>query len=617
MAKTRNIEATKIMRDENEVVKDVHKEPQQVGMYRNYDKEFAGSGKSVGTAANSQRKPVRQTKVKREASMFKALRKLLTGPNFLPDLDQYVSGKLTKSQKKKVEKWESYFARIRNMTYYGVMNDEGDRKLRYMEYDRMEWMTPEVGRALDVLASDATIKNEEEHVLKVITENEDLKEELEYLLFDVIDIDATAFSKVRDMMKYGDSAWTNHMDTEHGLLKIMPVPVELFEREVGYDEANPIAYRYRIGAMGTDYLAPYEVTHFRLRTTVEFGEYGKSVLENGRRIWRQLITIEDSMIIYRLLRAPERRIFYFDIGNISPEDVEAAINKFSDSMKKDKIYDDDGVVDHRLAMNSVDEDIYIPVRNGQSSTKVETLPSLQWNAIDDVEYIHQKFVSSLGVPNSFLGFEEALSNKAALGNEDIRYANYVERIQAAFLAGLYDLALIHLYIKGYKTTDLKEFELHLTNPSHINELQELEALQAKLDIFSNAKEIGALPTYYLQKNVLKLSDGQIEENEKLLIRDKIFEFCLAQAEQGTVLFPKDVLDHNKAEQIAAQNAMGDEGGMGDFGGGGGFGGGEFGGDEFGGDEFGDEFSDEELSSADETDLELPNELENLEGGGDE
>jgi len=104
MAKTRNIEATKIMRDENEVVKDVHKEPQQVGMYRNYDKEFAGSGKSVGTAANSQRKPVRQTKVKREASMFKALRKLLTGPNFLPDLDQYVSGKLTKSQKKKVEK---------------------------------------------------------------------------------------------------------------------------------------------------------------------------------------------------------------------------------------------------------------------------------------------------------------------------------------------------------------------------------------------------------------------------------------------------------------------------------------------------------------------------------
>jgi len=171
--------------------------------------------------------------------------------------------------------------------------------------------------------------------------------------------------------------------------------------------------------------------------------------------------------------------------------------------------------------------------------------------------------------------------------------------------------LIHLYIKGYKTTSLTDFELHLTNPSHINELQELEATQARLDIFASAKEMGALSTYYLYKNVLKLTDDEIESEEKNKIRDRVLDFCLENASVGTILFPKDVLDYNKAEGLAAAGAA-DEGG---FGGGMG-GGGDFGGDFGDGDEFGDDMGNEDFDNPPGEDLELPDELENL-GGDDE
>lgn len=562
--------------------------------------------------SNYQRKNnVKKVNVKKEDSMFKQLYKMLIGQNILPDLDDFMGKKLTSGQKKKVARWEEYFKKIQNMTYYGVMNNEGDRRLRYMEYDRMEWMTPEVGRALDVIAADATIKNSEGNILKIISNNLDLKEELEHLFFDILNLNSQAFWIVRDMCKYGDSPWTNHLDSKHGFRKILPCPVEQFERESGYDPANPLAYRFRIAGLGNEYLLPYEVTHFRIRATTDFGEYGKSILENGRRIWRQLITIEDSMVIYRLIRAPERRIFYFDVGGLNPNEVENAINRFSATLKKDRIYEQDGSIDYRAALQSVEEDLVIPTRGGQATTKIDTLHSQQWNAIDDVEYIHQKFISALGVPNSYLGYEEALNSKATLGNEDIRYAKYIERIQASFLETLYDIALIHLYTRGYKTVDIKEYELELTNPSHINELQELEIQQARLDFFLNAKDAGAYSTYWLYKNIMNLSDEEIEDEENLKIRDKIYDFCLANAEKGTILTVKDILDYNKIEKAVVDSAE-DNGMDGGLGGMGGMDSGSF---DNNGDGFDDnldlEAGNEDLDNnqSDLNDLELPDDIE--------
>jgi len=107
----------------------------------------------------------------------------------------------------------------------------------------------------------------------------------------------------------------------------------------------------------------------------------------------------------------------------------------------------------------------------------------------------------MGVPNAYLGYEDALNSKATLGNEDIRYAKYVERIQQAFIKTLEELMLIHLYIRGYKTADITDVQLTLTNPSHINELQELEIFQARLNAERDAKADKSFSNYYIKKNI--------------------------------------------------------------------------------------------------------------------
>jgi len=242
--------------------------------------------------------------------------------------------------------------------------------------------------------------------------------------------------------------------------------------------------------------------------------------------------------------------------------------------------------------NSVEEDFFIPKRGSADGNKIETLDSLEWSAIDDVDYIHQKFVTALGVPNSFLGFEESLSNKAALGSEDIRYARFVERIQQSFLNTLYDIVLIHLYIRGYKLNDINDVVLELTNPSHINELAELEIFQARLNAERDAKADKSFSNYWIKKNIWKMTDQEIEEEEDQLIRDSLRNFIFAQGEAGVLLTMKDVLDYNKAEAQAAKDAAqggaggemgglggGGMGGMGDLRGGLGGGAGEFGGEE--------------------------------------
>jgi len=145
-------------------------------------------------------------------------------------------------------------------------------------------MTPEVGRALDVLAADATTINQDGNVVTIQCSNEKLEEEVKFLFNEILDLNSNAFQYIRDTMKYGDSYYMIHMDAKKGIKKLVPLPVEHVDREVGFDENNPFAYRYRVASMGGDPLEPYEIAHFRLKTTMDFDEYGKSILENGRRI---------------------------------------------------------------------------------------------------------------------------------------------------------------------------------------------------------------------------------------------------------------------------------------------------------------------------------------------
>ena len=130
--------------------------------------------------------------------------------------------------------------------------------------------------------------------------------------------------------------------------------------------------------------------------------------------------MEDAMLVYRVIRSPERRVFYIDIGNIPPENVSDYMNQAKDSLKRQAIIDkNNGKVDLRYNPYSVDEDYFIPVRGGESGTRIETLAGgTNTTAIEDVEYIQKKLFSALKIPKAYLGYDEDIGAKATLAQED-------------------------------------------------------------------------------------------------------------------------------------------------------------------------------------------------------
>ena len=212
----------------------------------------------------------------------------------------------------------------------------------------------------------------------------------------------------------------------------------------------------------------WQIAHFRILGQDKYSPYGTSILEPARRIWRQLNLMEDAMMAYRIVRSPERRVFYIDTGNIAPQDVEQYMQKIITQMKRNQIVDPNtGRVDLRYNPMSIDEDFYIPVRGQQSGTKIENLPGGQFtSAIEDIKYLRDKLFSALKIPQAYLARGEgAAEDKTMLAQKDIRFAKTILRLQRTVVEELRKIGMIHLYTLGYRNDDLLKFNLKLHNPS--------------------------------------------------------------------------------------------------------------------------------------------------------
>jgi len=283
-----------------------------------------------------------------------------------------------------------------------------------------------------------------------------------------------------------------------------------------------MAVRFRWVTQGNQLLENWQISHFRLLGNDAFLPYGSSVLESARRIWRQLILIEDAMLVYRVIRAPERRVFYIDVGNVPPEDVANYLEQAQSTLKRNQVVDrDTGKVDLRYNPLSVDEDYFLPVRGGESGTKIDTLAGGQNTAaIEDVEYIQKKLFAALKIPRAYLGYDEEVGAKATLAQEDIRFSRTIQRIQKTVVSELNKLAMIHLYCHGYEGEELADFELRLSNPSTIAQQQKLELIRTRFEIAGTAPE-GSVDKGWIQKNVLGLTDEEIKDILQGRIQDKI------------------------------------------------------------------------------------------------
>ncbi len=407
-----------------------------------------------------------------------------------------------------------------------------NRLMMFRDYELMD-SDSIISSALDIYADEVTLRDEFGDELKIITENNDVKEVLENLFHDVLNIGFSAAPLVRQLCKYGDMYWKLDISEKFGIVNAYPISPYEITREEGYDKNNPAAVRFiHEGATGRSVYGDWELIHFRLPSDTNYYPYGKSIVEPSRRSWKQLQLMEDAMMIHRIMRAPEKRIFGVDVGNIEPSSVDAYMNKIIEKNHKTP-YVDPQTGDYNLKYNmqNVLEDIYIPQRGGDSATKIETLPGLQYNAIEDVEYLKNKMISGLKVPKAFLGYEEGLAGKATLAAEDLRFARTIERIQRVIIQEFYKIAWIHLYSQGMSDEDMVSFELQMTSPSIIYEQEKINLWTARADLSAKLLDGKIFDKKYVYTKFFNLTEREIKERQEGMIEDAKFELRMGQIAQ--------------------------------------------------------------------------------------
>ena len=412
------------------------------------------------------------------------------------------------------------------------------RKELFRDYELMD-ADPIISSALDIYCDESTVDNIENRIMKIKTDNPKVHKILHNLFYDIMNIEFNLWSYIRNMTKYGD--FYLHLDIldKHGVVNVKPLSVYEVNRLEGHDPSNPKLVQFEVqqysetrrSSKPNDVHENYEVAHFRNLADTNYLPYGKSMLEGARRVFKQLTLMEDAMLIHRMMRAPEKRIFKVDIGNIPPNEVDNFMQQIIGKMKKTPVMNANGEYNLKYNMESITEDYYLPVRGGDSGTSIDTLPGLgNDGAIEDVEYLRNKMMAALKIPKAFLGYDENVGSKATLAAEDVRFARTIERIQRIVTSELTKIAVVHLYSQGYTDEQLVDFELKLTNPSTIYEQEKIELWSNKVNLARDMKDNSLLPTDWVYKNVFNFSEDQIKELEKGLVDDQKEKFRYSQIE---------------------------------------------------------------------------------------
>jgi hypothetical protein len=382
---------------------------------------------------------------------------------------------------------------------------------------------PILASALDIYADESLTVNELGKVLVVHAEDENIKGILTNLFYDVLNIEHNLWSWTRNLCKYGDFYMRLYISPEYGVYQIEPISAYNVERLENTDPLNKNYVKFQIRPTDTsqvETLEFFECAHFRLLSDSNFLPYGKAMIEGARRVWKQLSLMEDAMLIHRIMRAPEKRIFKLDVGNIPPQDVDSFMEKAISKMKKVP-YIDPQTGDYNLRFNlqNMVEDFYLPVRGSDSGTSIETLSGMEFTGIDDIEYLRNKLMAALKIPKAFLGYEEELSGKATLASEDVRFARTIQRIQKVLVSELEKIAIVHLYSQGYRDESLVNFKLELTNPSTIFEKEKIEVWGNKTELAKNMMENKIFSKKWIYKNVFNLSKDDSDELLDEIVED--------------------------------------------------------------------------------------------------
>ena len=477
-----------------------------------------------------------------QSTLFKKLTRLLSGP-----IVNYRTQTARRLKRRQLDMYAKRFTsasgkQFKRMDYnpfaglYGNTQNSQNRLERYVDFDQMEY-TPEIASALDIYADEMTNHSFLSPLMSIDCNNEEIKGILNALYFNIMNIEYNLFGWCRTMCKYGDFFLYLDIDEVLGVKSVIGLPGQEIERLEGEYKTNPNYAQFQWNSAGLTFES-WQIGHFRILGNDKYAPYGTSVLEPARRIWRQLTLLEDAMMAYRIVRSPERRVFYIDVGNIPPQDIEQYMQKVMTSMKRNQVVDPStGRVDLRYNPMSVDEDYFVPTR-ANSSSRIESLAGgTMTGDIDDVKYLRDKLFAALKIPGSYLTSTNAESgaggeDATTLAQKDIRFARTVLRLQRSVVTELEKIGIVHLYTLGFRGEDLIGFKLKLNNPSKISEIQELEHWKIKFEVASAATE-GYFSRQWIASNLFNMTEEEFVKNQRQMYYDRQYDAKLeAVAEEA-------------------------------------------------------------------------------------
>jgi len=417
---------------------------------------------------------------------------------------------------------------------------EMNRRRRYTEYEQMDEY-PEVGSAFDIYSDDCTQRGLRGEMWQIKSDKDLVIDEVQEL-FDQVNLDKIIWDITRNTVKYGDCFAELILDVnkpEEGIKKVKilnPNWILRVEDEFGYlkkflqeiPDAKTAQYSETMG-VGNSKPVKYvqldknQIVHFRLHTSDPmFYPYGKSVAAMCHRVFRSLKMMEDAMMIYRLSRAPERRIFYIDTGNLPTSKAEVFIERIKQRFKKEKFYNNTkGTIDARHNPMSMDEDFYVPTKNGRG-TKIETLPgATNLGEIEDVRYFRDKLLACLKVPKDYLvEKDKSPERKANLSQLDVKFARTIQRIQINIETGLENMAKRHLQLRGFPASVVRDLKIKLPEPSDMSEKRKLDVNEQKVRVVQAAKGLELFSTETIYKEFYGMTEDEVRREKSLIEEEK-------------------------------------------------------------------------------------------------
>lgn len=476
---------------------------------------------------------------KKESSFSKALKRLFSTNVIVRKSNSKGGVKVVDSEKLQAYNQDYFRDRYHrlhrsSLSYYGGNSQIGygaTRDQMYRDYDLMD-RDPILASALDIYADESTTRDEQGDILKINTTDDDIREILENLYFDILNIDFNLWPWIRNLCKYGDFYLHLDISEKHGIINVNPLPAQSVDRIEDSDPDNPYYVKFIDRTDRATEYENFEISHFRLLSDQNFVPYGKSMLENGRRIFKQLQLMEDAMLIHRIMRAPSKRVFKIDIGNIPPNEVENYMKQVINKMKKQPHMDrKTGEYNLKYNIQNMTEDFYLPIRGQNSNTDISELSGLNYDGTQDIEYLKSKLMASLKIPKAYLGYDETLNGKATLAQEDIRFARTIERIQRIVEGELNKIAIIHLFAQGYEDDDLINFSISLNNPSTIYTREQIEILSSKLNLIRDIRSEKIFSEDWIYENIFDMTEDEMKTERKKLLKDMHRRYRFEQIER--------------------------------------------------------------------------------------